>query len=133
MPVLKDREQKLFCFLHAWRDKGRPFTVANVIEATGYSAATVKTYLAKKLRRSDLVVSTEGGGAYLATIPRGYSEADFKRLMTQVVEDPLEEIQAAPEWASYLTRVISFAEARRFRLTDEELGPLIARLKALVD
>ena len=92
---------------------------------------TVKTYLGKKLRRAELVETTQSG-RYASTIPATFSESDFRHLMTQVAEDPLVDVLVASEWKSYLSRVITQGETKGFRLTQSEFDQVIARLKLRV-
>lgn len=128
MSKLNQREQKLLNFLRDHTIRGVTFTVAELSAATEYSEATVRTYLGKKLRRAALVDATQDGH-YAASVPATFSEDDFRRLMTQVAEDPLVDILVSAEWKSYLSKVVMHGEVKDFRLTQVEFDQLVVRLR----
>jgi len=75
-----ERVVKAFEFLRARAVDQVPFTVQDVMSATGWTESSVKTYISKQWRD---VLASNGGGYRVKPEFRRIGEADFKRLISQ--------------------------------------------------
>jgi len=76
-----ERVEKAFEFLHARATDGVPFTVPNVMAATGWKRASVSTYMIKQWKD---VLASDGHGNYrMKPEFRRLTLEDFKQLISQ--------------------------------------------------
>jgi hypothetical protein len=123
-----EREAKFVRVLRDHAAAGHEFTAAACAEATGWSLATVKTYLAKKVRRAGLIDDV-GGGRFRATVPPGLDDAGFRRLMSQNADDG--GVDTVDAWLAALDRHIDVAAARGWVVPKDRVDAIVARLRDL--
>ena len=129
MTVGSERETRFHAFLRERSLSRRSFTVDDVVAATGWSKPTVKTYLGKKVRRAGLL-QDHGPGTFLVNLPSAFSEADFRRLMSQVAGDGEQETEDA--WQRDVERIVEVGRARLYRLSEPLASRVLDALRQMV-
>jgi hypothetical protein len=76
-----ERVERAFGYLYARATDGEPFSIEDVMDATGWKRASVTTYMAKQWR--DVLVSRGGGRYGVKPEFRRLTWGDFKQLTTQ--------------------------------------------------
>lgn len=109
---LRETERKLLHLLQRFEQEGREFGLDEVVAATGYKLASVKTYFSKKLENA-LVEPTEDG-LWRARGALRLDEDDFARLMSQNAAE--DQIPTEAEWRAAMQRLIAIGKQRGYSL-----------------
>lgn len=117
MSALSDRQKSLLKALRGAEAAGGPVDLDVLVEATGYSAASIRTYFSKKLDGVLVFRLDEGWevrGAQRCT------EADFARLMTQKAGAAADALNSEESWRRLVRKLLYEGRRRNYQLGPDE-------------